>query len=121
MANNFGYAIAVEKLINIHVAERADYIRVLMAELSRVQSHLVFIGDLLNDLGAMYTPALYAFEERELILDIFEAVSGARMMCNYFRFGGVVRDIPDDVMKKISNLVFNRLPAKTDEMERFLN
>jgi len=120
MANNFGYAIAVEKLMNIPVAERADYIRVIMAELTRVQNHLVFIGNLLNDLGAMYTPALYAFEERELILDIFEAVSGARMMCNYFRFGGVVRDVPDDVMQKIKDLVHERLPAKTDEMDRFL-
>ena len=120
MANNFGYALAVEKLMNIPVAERADYIRVIMAELTRVQNHLVFIGNLLNDLGAMYTPALYAFEERELILDIFEAVSGARMMCNYFRFGGVVRDVPDDVMQKIKDLVFERLPAKTEEMDRFL-
>ena len=107
--------------MNIPVAERADYIRVIMAELSRVQNHLVFIGILLNDLGAMYTPALYAFEERELILDIFEAVSGARMMCNYFRFGGVVRDVPDDVMQKIKDLVFDRLPAKTDEMDRLLS
>ena len=121
MANNFGYAIAVEKLMNIPVAERADYIRVIMAELTRVQNHLVFIGNLLNDMGAMYTPALYAFEERELILDIFEAVSGARMMCNYFRFGGVVRDVPDDVMQKIKDLVYERLPAKTEEMDRFLS
>jgi NADH-quinone oxidoreductase subunit D/NADH-quinone oxidoreductase subunit C/D len=121
MANNFSYALAVEKLMNIPVAERADYIRVIMAELSRIQNHLVFIGNLLNDMGAMYTPALYAFEERELILDIFEAVSGARMMCNYFRFGGVVRDVPDDVMQKIKGLVYERLPAKTDEMDRLLS
>ena len=121
MANNLGYAIAVERLMNIPVAERADYIRVIMAELTRVQNHLVFIGNLLNDLGAMYTPALYAFEERELILDIFEAVSGARMMCNYLRFGGVARDVPDDVMEKIRGLVQDRLPIKTDEMERLLN
>jgi len=92
-----------------------------MAELSRVQNHLIFIGMLMNDLGTMYTPSLYAFEERELILDIFEAVSGARMMCNYFRFGGVVRDIPDFALQKIKELVHERLPAKTDEMERFLN
>jgi len=71
MSNNFGYAIAVEKLMKIQVAERADYIRVIMAELSRIQNHLVFVGMLLNDLGAMYTPALYAFEERELILDVY--------------------------------------------------
>ena len=121
MSNNFGYALAVEKLMKIPVAERADYIRVIMAELSRVQNHLVFIGMLLNDLGAMYTPALYAFVERELILDIFEAVSGSRMMCNYFRFGGVVRDVPEDVLQKIKDLVFDRLEAKTDEMERLLS
>jgi NADH:ubiquinone oxidoreductase subunit D/NADH:ubiquinone oxidoreductase subunit C len=121
MSNNFGYALAVEKLMNIPVAERADYIRIIMAELSRIQNHLIFIGMLLNDLGAMYTPALYAFEERELILDIFEAVAGSRMMCNYFRFGGVVRDVPEDAMQKIKDLVFERLPGKTDEMDRLLS
>ena len=121
MANNFGYVTTIEKLMKIPVAERAEYIRVLMAELSRVQNHLIFVGMLINDLGSMYTPSLYAFEERELILDIFEAVSGARMMCNYFRFGGVVRDVPEDVMRKIKELVQDRLPAKIDEMERFLN
>jgi NADH:ubiquinone oxidoreductase subunit D/NADH:ubiquinone oxidoreductase subunit C len=120
MSNNLAYAITVEKLMNIPVAERAEYIRVIMAELSRIQNHLVFIGMLLNDLGAMYTPALYAFEERELILDVFEAVAGSRMMCNYLRFGGVVRDIPPYVMQKIKDLVFDRLPAKTDEMDRLL-
>jgi NADH/F420H2 dehydrogenase subunit C len=121
MSNNFGYVTTVEKLMKIPVAERAEYIRVIMAELSRIQNHLIFIGMLMNDLGTMYTPSLYAFEERELILDIFEAVSGARMMCNYFRFGGVVRDIPDDILTKIKDLVVERIPAKTDEMERFLN
>src|SRR5690606_3875384 len=121
MANNFGYVTTIEKLMKIPVAERAEYIRVIMAELSRVQNHLIFVGMLINDLGSMYTPSLYAFEERELILDIFEAVSGARMMCNYFRFGGVVRDIPEDVLQKIKDLVHDRLPAKTDEMERLLN
>ena len=120
MTNNFGYALAVEKLMKIPVAERAEYIRVIVSELSRIQNHLVFIGTLLNDLGAMYTPSLYAFEERELILDIFEAISGARMMCNYFRFGGVVRDIPDDVMQKIKDLVYERIPPKTDELDRML-
>jgi NADH-quinone oxidoreductase subunit C/D len=121
MMNNFGYVTTVEKLMKIPVAERAEYIRVIMAELSRIQNHLIFIGMLINDLGSMYTPSLYAFEERELILDIFEAVSGARMMCNYFRFGGVVRDVPNDVLQKIKDLVHERLPARTDEMERFLS
>ena len=121
MSNNFGYVTTVEKLMKIPVAERAEYIRVIMAELSRIQNHLIFVGMLVNDLGSMYTPSLYAFEERELILDIFEAASGARMMCNYFRFGGVVRDVPEDVMQKIKDLVFDRLPGKIDEMERLLN
>ncbi len=120
MSNNFGYALAVEKLMAIQVAERAEYLRVIMAELSRIQNHLVFIGMLGNDLGMMYTPALYAFEERELILDIFEAAAGSRMMCNYFRFGGVVRDLPEGVLEKIRGLVFDRLPAKVDEMDRLL-
>ena len=121
MSNNFGYAVTVEKLMNIQVAERAEYIRVIMAELSRIQNHFVFIGMLGNDLGMMYTPALYAFEERELILDIFEAASGSRMMCNYFRFGGVVRDLPEGVLDKIKGLVFDRLPGKVDEMDRLLS
>ena len=121
MSNNFGYAVAVEKLMGIQVAERAEYLRVIMTELSRIQNHLVFIGMLGNDLGMMYTPALYAFEERELILDIFEAAAGSRMMCNYFRFGGVVRDLPAGVLEKIRALVFDRLPAKVDEMDRLLS
>ncbi len=121
MTNNFGYALAVEKLMKIPVAERADYIRVIVSELSRIQNHFVFIGTLLNDLGAMYTPSLYAYEERELVLDIFEAISGSRMMCNYYRFGGVVRDIPDDVMQKIKDLVYERIPPKTDELDRMLS
>ena len=120
MSNNFGYAVTVEKLMGIQVAERAEYLRVIMAELSRIQNHFVFIGMLGNDLGMMYTPALYAFEERELILDIFEATAGSRMMCNYFRFGGVVRDLPEGVLEKIKGLAFDRLPGKVDEMDRML-
>ncbi len=119
MTNNFGYAVAVEKLMGIAIPERAEYIRVIMSELTRVSNHLIAIGFLLNDLGAFFTPVLYAFVERELILDIFEAVSGSRMMCNYFRFGGVVRDIQPDQMKKIKELV-DRLPHKVDELEQLL-
>jgi NADH-quinone oxidoreductase subunit D/NADH-quinone oxidoreductase subunit C/D len=121
MTNNWGYALAVEKLMNAQVPERAEYIRVIMAELSRIQNHMILIGMLLNDLGAYFTPALYAFEERELILDIFEAVSGSRMMCNYFRFGGVVRDLPDGTLDKIKNLVSERLPRKVEEFDRLLS
>jgi NADH:ubiquinone oxidoreductase subunit D len=120
MSNNWGYSLAVEKLMNIKVPERAEYLRLIMAELSRIQNHLVLIGMLLNDLGAFFTPALYAFEERELILDIFEAAAGSRMMCNYHRFGGVSRDLPEGVLDKIHDLVFDRLPRKADEFDRFL-
>ena len=120
MSSNWGYSLAVEKLMNIQVPERAEYLRLIMAELSRIQNHLILIGMLLNDLGAMFTPALYAFEERELILDIFEAAAGSRMMCNYHRFGGVVRDLPVGVLEKIKGLVEDRLPRKADEFERLL-
>ncbi len=120
MTNNWGYALAVEKLMGVQVPERAEYIRVIMAELSRIQNHLILIGMLLNDLGAYFTAALYGFEERELILDIFEAVSGSRMMCNYFRFGGLARDLPEGILEKIKDLVFERLPRKVEEFDRFL-
>ena len=98
MTNNFGYALAVEKLMGIKPPERAEYIRVIMAELTRVMNHLAFCGFLPNDLGAFFTPFMYAFEERELILDLFEMASGSRMMCNYLRFGGVARDLPDEFL-----------------------
>ena len=120
MSNNFGYVLAVEKLMGIKVPERADYIRVMMAELTRIVNHVAAIGFLLNDLGAYFTPILYCFEERELILDIFEAVSGSRMMCNYYRFGGVARDLPEGVLDKIKALVFDRLNRKMDELEMYL-
>ena len=120
MSNNFGYALAVEKLMGIKPPERAEYIRVMMTELTRIVNHVAAIGFLLNDLGAFFTPILYALEERELILDIFEAVSGSRMMCNYYRFGGVARDLPEGTFEKIRALVFDRLPRKIDELDAFL-
>ena len=95
MGNNFGYALAVEQLMDdSRPPERAEYIRVIMAELTRIASHMWSVGFLLNDLGAFFTPALYAIEERELILDLFEWAAGSRMMCNYFRFGGVASTCP---------------------------
>lgn len=120
MSNNFGYALAVEKLMGVKPPERAEYIRVIMAELSRIQSHFMASGFLLNDLGAFFTPSLYALKERELILDLFETISGSRMMCNYFRFGGVARDLPEGTFKTIQELAFNRLPRKIDEIDEFL-
>jgi NADH-quinone oxidoreductase subunit D/NADH-quinone oxidoreductase subunit C/D len=120
LSNNFGYALAVESLMGIKPPERAEYLRVMMAELTRISNHVWAIGFLLNDLGAFFTPMLYALEERELILDIFETVTGSRMMCNYFRFGGVARDLPDGILKKTRELVFERLPRKVDELDAFL-
>jgi len=120
MSNNFGYVLAVEKLMGVKPPERAEYIRVMMAELTRIVNHLAAIGFLLNDLGAFFTPLLYAFEERELILDIFEAVSGSRMMCNYYRFAGVARDLPDGVFEQVKSFVLDRLPKKIDELDTFL-
>jgi NADH-quinone oxidoreductase subunit C/D len=120
MSNNFGYALAVEKLLGIKPTERADYLRIIMAEFTRICNHLLAIGFFLNDLGAYFTPVVYAFEEREFILDIFEAVAGSRMMCNYFRFGGVCRDLPEGVLEKIRKLVYDRLPRKIDELDLFL-
>lgn len=121
LSNNFGYALAVEKLMGIKPPERAEYIRVMMAELTRIVNHLIAVGFLLNDLGAFFTPALYALEERELILDIFEAVTGSRMMCNYFRFGGLARDVTEEAMAAARRLVFDRLPRKVDELDYYLS
>ncbi len=120
MANNWGYVQAVERLMNIKAPERAEYIRVLMVELTRICNHLWAIGFLLNDLGAFFTPALYAITERELILDVFEATAGSRMMCNYMRFGGVARDLPAGVEATLNELAFERLPRKLDELDNYL-
>ncbi len=122
MSNNFGYVLAVEKLLGekFQPPEYVQYLRILMVELTRIINHMWAIGFLLNDLGAFFTPALYAIRERELILDLFEAVSGSRMMCNYMRFGGVARDLPDGWLDEISQLINHRLDRKIDEMEHYL-
>jgi NADH-quinone oxidoreductase subunit C/D len=120
LSNNFGYVLAVEALMGIRPPERAEYLRVILAELTRIVSHLWSIGFLLNDLGAFFTPALYAIEERELIVDIFEAVTGSRMMCNFFRFGGLARDIDSAMIEAIRGLVEDRLPGKVDQLEEYL-
>ena len=123
MGNNFGYALAVEQLMgdDAKPPERAEYIRVIMAELTRIASHMWSIGFLLNDLGAFFTPALYAIEERELILDLFEWAAGSRMMCNYFRFGGVAFDLPPGWLERCKGIVFDRLDGKIDELDRYLS
>ncbi len=88
LTNNWAYALAVEKLVGQEVPERAEYLRVILAELTRVQNHASTIGFLLQEMGASGTPLMYAFREREKILDLFESLTGSRMMCNYMRFGG---------------------------------
>lgn len=120
MYNNFGYAVAVEKLMDVEVPERAEYIRVIMGELTRMMNHMVSVGFLCNDLGIYFTGMLYALEEREFIIDLFEMASGSRMMCNYFRFGGVARDLPDEFIPLARELVFERFPRKVDELETFV-
>ncbi|MCL4489815.1 MAG: NADH-quinone oxidoreductase subunit D [Chloroflexi bacterium] len=120
MSNNMGYAITVEKLMGIKVPERAEYIRVIMVELTRIVSHFMALGFTYSDLGAFFTPALYGLEERELILDLFEAASGSRMMCNYMRFGGLARDVPEDFLARCQYLVDERLPRVIDEFETYL-
>ncbi len=119
MSNNFGFALAVERLAKIEVPERAEYLRVLMAELTRLVNHVSVIGFLLNDLGAFFTPILYAFREREKILDLFEEVAGSRMMCNYFRFGGLKRDLPPGVLERVKKIV-SEFPRFLDEFEALL-
>ena len=105
MTNNFGYVIAVEKLAGIEVPERAEYIRVIMAELTRLVNHMLSIGFLFNELGAFYTPVLYAYRERERHLDLFEMVSGSRMMCNYMRPGGVSGDLPEEFLPALQEVI----------------
>lgn len=99
MLDNAAYVGAIEKLGQIEVPERAEYIRIIMMELQRVASHLVFFGTMALDLGAT-TPFLYAFREREDVLDLFEMVCGARLTYNYFRPGGVSRDLPSGFYDK---------------------
>jgi NADH-quinone oxidoreductase subunit C/D len=122
MGNNLGYAIAVEKLLGSEVPERAQHLRVIMAEFSRVLSHIMTIGFLLNEMGvSSFTPMFYAFKERELILDLFEEASGSRMMCNYMRFGGVAHDVSEDWLDRARYLACERLPHKLDELELLLS
>ncbi len=119
MANNWAYALAVEKLAGIKVPERAEYIRVIMAELTRLLNHASVIGFMLQDLGAWGTPLLYAFREREKILDLFECVSGSRMMCNYFRFGGLRVDMDEKALGMARDVVA-KFPKFLDEFEQLL-
>lgn len=141
MGNNHGYVLAVEQLMSLGrkynpPTYRCEALRVMMVELSRIVNHLWAIGFWLNDIGAFFTPVLYFVQERERILDFFEAVAGSRMMCNYMRFGGLFGDLPARI-KSVSNLtndrvrdyntmqfltemINERIPRTIDDLERLL-
>jgi NADH-quinone oxidoreductase subunit D len=115
---NLAYVGAVEKLAEVDVPLRAQYIRVILSELTRLSSHLVWLGTHALDLGAM-SMLLYTFREREMLLDIFELVSGARMMTSYFRVGGLWRDVPDSFGDAVRN-VLKSFPDKLLDYEKLL-
>ncbi len=118
MSNNLCYCLAVEKLLELEIPDRAQWMRVLLNELTRLQSHLVWLGTHAMDIGAL-TVFLYTFREREEILRIFEHVSGQRMMTSYFRIGGLALDPPFDFFDRVQALI-KILPEKIDEYENLL-
>jgi NADH-quinone oxidoreductase subunit D len=118
MTNNLAYCLAVEKLLGLEIPERAQYLRVLFNELTRIQSHLVWLGTHAMDIGAL-TIFLYCFREREQLLRIFEAVSGQRMMTSYVRVGGLSLEPPRDLYNTIRTFLKD-FPSKIDEYEGLL-
>jgi NADH-quinone oxidoreductase subunit D len=118
MTNNLAYCLAIEKLLQLEIPERAQWMRVLLNELTRLNSHLVWLGTHAMDIGAL-TVFLYTFREREEILRIFEHVSGQRMMTSYFRIGGLALDPPLDFFGSVQSLI-KILPEKIDEYENLL-
>jgi NADH-quinone oxidoreductase subunit D len=118
MGNNLAYVLAVEKLLGIEVPKRAQYLRVMMAELQRIAAHLIWLGTHALDIGAM-TLLLYNFREREDILRIFERVAGGRLTPTYMRIGGVSKDLPDGVTEKIKEFV-QAFPDHIKEYETLL-
>ncbi len=119
MTNNWAYALAVEKLAGQPVPERAEFLRVILAELTRLLNHTCLAGFLLQDTGASGTPLMYAFREREKILDLFESLSGSRMMCNYQRFGGCRIDATPEWLAAVRQLV-DGYGAFLDEYEQLI-
>jgi len=120
MSNNLAYVSSVEKLAGIAVPERAQYIRVISAELQRIASHLMATGFLLNDLGALATPLMYCFRERERILDLFEMLCGARITLSYMRPGGVLQDAPPEFWPALNTFIQD-LPGYLDEIENMIS
>ncbi len=119
MSCNHTFALAVEKLAGITVPERAEYLRVIMLELNRISSHLLWYGTTALDLGAI-TPFLYGFRERELLLDLFEMTCGQRLTYNYIRVGGVARDIPEQFVTKCREAI-KTITEKMADYEGLLN
>jgi NADH-quinone oxidoreductase subunit D len=118
LSNNLCYCLAAEKLIGLEVPKRAQYIRVLLTELTRITSHLVWLGTHAIDLGAM-SVFLYSFREREEIMKIYEYVSGQRMMTSYFRIGGLALEPPPDWLDRVRRVV-DAMPGHIDEYENLL-
>jgi NADH-quinone oxidoreductase subunit D len=118
MSNNLGYVLAVEKLLGVEATPRAQAIRVILTELARISSHLVWLGTGALDLAAM-SVFLYCFREREYLLDIFEMVSGQRMMSSYFRPGGLWRDVPEEFEPAVRQFL-DFFPAKIADYEAML-
>jgi len=118
LTNNLCYCLAVEKLLGLEIPPKAQWLRVLLNELTRINSHLVWLGTHALDIGAM-TVFLYCFREREDVLRLFEAVSGQRMMTSYFRIGGLALEPPLDFLDRVRDFA-RRFPAKVDEYENLL-
>jgi NADH-quinone oxidoreductase subunit D len=118
MSNNMAYCMAIEKLTELDVPLRAQYIRVILLELTRIKSHMVWLATHALDIGAM-SVFLYCFRDREKILDIYEMVSGQRMMSTYFRPGGLWRDVPDEFVPAVRDFLAY-FPAKIDDYEKLL-
>ena len=118
MANNLCYCLAVEKLLELEIPERAQWIRVLLTEVTRLNSHLIWLGTHAMDIGAL-TVFLYTFREREEILRIFEMVSGQRMMTSYFRIGGLAMELPLGLLERVQAFI-KTFPEKIDEYSNLL-
>jgi NADH-quinone oxidoreductase subunit D len=118
LANNLCYALAVEKLLSLEIPPKAQWMRVLLAELSRLNSHLIWLGTHAMDIGAL-TVFLYTFREREDILRLFEAVAGQRMMTSYIRIGGLALEAPLDFLDRVQAFI-RILPEKIDEYSNLL-
>ncbi|GAW31429.1 NADH-quinone oxidoreductase subunit D [Carboxydocella sp. JDF658] len=119
MLNNWAYVATVEKLMGIEVPERAEYIRVIVGELSRIASHLVFVGSYALDLAA-FTGWMYCFRDRETVLDLLEMVSGSRMTFSYMRIGGVAEDLPDEFFPAVKKFIAE-FPKAIEEYHKVIS